>query len=249
MKSAFSSPRRVLLLTLAILSCLPEVFAQGHEPIDRPQSGIMVTGECLTKVTQDTGSVTIGSSALSPSSKECSEKVIKAHEAIKKSVRDLNLPELAVETAEYSVQQECSYHEGKRHCQGFRAHLATRFETSDIARLGDVIAVSSSAGAEDVSGLTIFASPSKIKMARESCLETAMKDALAKAQKLANGAGIKLGKLLSVVEGGGHDLGEPMPMARRVGAAMMAEASAAAPSVDSKPLDVRVEVVARYAVE
>jgi uncharacterized protein YggE len=210
--------------------------------------GIVVSGECLTKVTQDRGSVTIGSSVTATSSKEASERTIKSHEAIRKAVRELNLPDFIAETASYTVQQECSYHEGKRRCQGYRAHLATRFETSDIGRLGDIIAIGSSSSADEISDLSVFASPTSLKAARESCLEVAMKNAATKAQKLATGAGIKLGKLLSVVEQGeqGHP---PIAMAKHFQAEAMSDGVSAAPTVEAKPIDLRVEVTAQYALE
>lgn len=210
--------------------------------------GIIVSGECLTKVTQDRGSVTIGSSVTAVNSKEASERTIKSHEAIKKVVRDLGLPDFVSETASYSVQQDCTYHEGRRRCQGYRAHLATRFETSDIARLGDIIAVGSSSSADEVSDLSMFASPQSLKVARENCLEVAIKNAASKAQKLANGAGIKLGKLLSVIEQGGREH-PPIAMAKHFEAAAMSEGISAVPSVEAKPIDLRIEVTAQYALE
>jgi uncharacterized protein YggE len=235
-------------LLFVICTFHAQAQSQPQHLTGRSVEGIVVSGECLTKVTQDRGSVTVGSSVTASISKDASEKTIKAHEAIKRAVRDLNLPNFIAETSSYTVQQECAYHEGKRNCQGYRAHLATRFETSDIARLGDIIAIGSSSSADEVSDLSTFASPTSLKAARESCLEVAMKNAAAKAQKLAAGAGIKLGKLLSAVEQGERGL-PPIAMAKHFEAAAMSDGVAAAPSVEAKPIDLRVEVTAQYALE
>jgi uncharacterized protein YggE len=211
--------------------------------------GIVVSGECLTKVVQDRGSVVVGSTTVAKTTKEASEKAIKAHESIKSRVLELKLKDFISETAEYSVNQECSYEQGKRHCEGFRARLATRFETSEIGRIGDIIAISSQLGSEEVSDLSTFASPETLKSAREACLEMAMKNAASKAQILARGAGVALGKLLLIEENSEHGGERPMPISKRAfEAAAMSDMASAAPSIDARPLDLRVEITAQYGI-
>jgi uncharacterized protein YggE len=213
-------------------------------------SGIIVSGECLTKVVQDRGSVVLGSTVLAKTTKEASDKAIKAHEAVKAAVKDLNLKDFISETAEYVVDQECTYDQGKRRCEGYRAKLATRFETSEIARIGEVIGVSSRLGSEEVSELRTFAAPPTLKAARESCLETAMKNAASKARILAQGAGVALGKLILVSEVQDNSDIRPMhmPMAKRGFEAAAMSDMPAGPSIDAKPIDLRVEIMAQYGI-
>lgn len=212
--------------------------------------GIVVSGECLTKVIQDRGSVVIGSTIVAKSTKEASERVIKAHESLKVRVLALKLRDFNSETAEYSVNQECSYEQGKRQCEGFRARLTTRFETSEIGRIGEIITISSELGSEEVSDLSTFASPDTLKRAREGCLEVAMKNAASKAQILAKGAGVLLGKLQLVQEVSSHEGVRPFPLARRAfEAAAMSDTAPAAPSIDARPLDLKIEITAQYAID
>jgi uncharacterized protein YggE len=238
------------LSALTIFALIAPLHAQvaRQEPDD--SSGIVVSGECLIKVLQDRGSVVIGSTTVAKNTKEASEKVIKAHETLKTRIRELMLKDFVVETAQYSVDQECSYDQGRRRCEGFRARLATRFETSEIARLGDIIGVSSQLGSEEVSELATFASPQTLKAAREACLEVAMKNAASKAQILAKGAGVALGRLKTVREVSPHGGVRPMPMASRaLEAAAMSDMEGAGPSVDARPLDLKVEITAQYGIE
>lgn len=212
--------------------------------------GIVVSGECLTKVVQDRGSVVIGSTVVAKSSKEASERAITAHETLKSRVKGLMLRDFTSETAEYSVDQECSYDQGRRRCEGFRARLATRFETSEIGRIGDIITISSQLGSEEVSGLTTFAAPETLKKAREACLEGAMKNAASKAQVLAKGAGITLGKLRLVREAENNEREFPIAVGKRsFEAAAFSDMAAPAPSVDARPLDLRVTVTAQYQID
>lgn len=239
---------RAHLILGSLCSLLLTHFAHA-QTMPSATTGITVSGECLTKVLNDRGGVTVGSTALAKTPQLASDQAVKQHEEIKQEVKRLNLKEATTETASYQVYQECSYADGKRRCEGFRAHIATRFETSEIARVGEVIALAAKLGSEEVSGLEIFASPAQVKSARESCLEIATKNAFDKAQKIAIGAGVKLGKVTAISEGsGGGDVSIPRPMAsRRVEGFAMSEASA--PSIDTKPLDLQVHITATYAIE
>lgn len=249
---ASSNLALVALLLIAVLCCITTsgLEAQPATPTARDADGIVVSGECLTKVVQDRGSVVIGSTVVAKSTKDASERAISAHETLKARVKGLMLQDFSAETAEYSVDQECSYDQGRRRCEGFRARLATRFETSEIGRIGDIIAISSQLGSDEVSGLATFAAPETLKKAREACLEVAMKNAASKAHILAKGAGVTLGKLRLVREGDINDREFPPPVARRaLEAAAMSDMAAAVPSVDARPLDLRVTVTAQYQID
>jgi uncharacterized protein YggE len=251
MQRSTSPCNRPWLLALFFVALVPNNVAQSQPRDSETLNGIVVSGECLTKVTQDRGSVVIGSTIVAKSTKEASERAIKAHEALKARVVGLGLKNFISETAEYSVNQECSYDQGKRHCEGYRARLATRFETSEIARIGDIIAISSELGSEEVSDLTTFAAPETVKSAREACLEVAIKNAASKAHTLARGAGVALGKLRLIQESAAPPSDRPIPIGRRglEVAAMSADIASAGPSIDAKPLDLKVEITAQYGID
>lgn len=213
-------------------------------------SGITVTGECLTKVVQDRGSVTVASTARSKISREASERVIKAHEEVRAAVKKLGLKDFVAETAGFSVFEECSYPDGKKVCTGYQARLATRFETSEIGRLGDIIGSAAELGAEEVSSLEMLVSPALMQREREACLERATQNAFSKATKIAAGAGVKLGRTVSIVEGmGGGGVVTPMAEAYSLRSAPMAAAEASGPTVEARPVDVQLVVTANYAIE
>jgi uncharacterized protein YggE len=180
---------------------------------------------------------------------EVSESTIKSHESIKNEVKKLNLPDGLVETILYSVSEECSYDTGKRVCKGFRVRLATRFETSDIPKLSEVISIASKFGAEEVSDLQTFVSPKLMQKEREGCLQVATQNAESKAKKIASGAGVQLGKVKSVTET--QNQTAPWPISPLAGArmAMASSDSVGGASIDSKPVDVTVSVSAIYSVD
>lgn len=215
-------------------------------------SGIHVTGECLKKVSQDRGAVSLGTSTQAPTAQQAAEETIKGHEKMKGDVARLGLKDFTATTESYTVNQDCSYDSGKRVCSGYRAILSTRFETSEIAKVGEIISVASKHGSQEVSQLQTFVSAELLKSEREACLEVATKNAASKAQKLAAGAGVRLGKLLSLKEGDRDERFEPIPVLRQQRAFVAAEAGAiaeGAPSIESKPQELHIVVQATYAIE
>lgn len=217
---------------------------------DDKTRGITVTGECLKKIPQDRGAVTVASSFLAPTPREASQKTIAAHEKMKSAILALKLADMVVETANYSVFQDCSYNaKSERVCSGYRATLGTRFETSDIPSVGEIISTASSQGAQDVSDLETFVSPTKLKAEREGCLEIATRNAKDKASRLASGAGVTLGKILAIQEGAGDNQSFPVQGRMFATAKGLGDSGSSAPSIDAKPVDLTVSVTATYGIQ
>lgn len=247
----YSSKKTATLLAFFLLAGISSGYALPQQPKNFAKRirTITVTGECLTRVVPDRGAVTVASTIVAKKPKEASEKTIAAHEAIKAEVMKLGLRDSVVETAGYSVIEECSYEGAKRSCGGFRARLATRFETSDISQIGEIISVASRLGAEEVAELQTFVSPQLMQREREGCLEVATRNARAKGEKIASGAGVALGGVQSI--------GEEVPsggpvwsMATRVAPMALAGGDAAPEaSVDARPVDVKVVVTAMFGIK
>ena len=210
-------------------------------------NSITTTGQCFAKVAHDRGAITLTSTATAPSAQQASKAVLAAHATLKKAVKELDLKEFYAESVEYSVHQDCSYNKGKRACSGFNARMGTRFETSEIARLGDIIRVSSNQEAEESSRLETFASPQSIQQARENCLEQAMRNAGDKAKRIARGAGVQLGNLLFAKENPLSSEATPPPIARR-GLMEMAATTTNSPVIEAKPLEMYITVTSNYQI-
>lgn len=237
---------RKMMLTIATLLTTPVAFVASVHA-DMPPPSISVTGECLKQIPRDRGATTVTSSVVAPTAREASQKAIKQHEKIKEDVKAKNLVDIITSTVQYSVNQECDYSKSSgRACTGYRATISTRFETPHIEDLEEIISISSNNGAEDVSQLETFVSPATMKAERESCLDIATKNARSKAEKIANGASVTLGKPLSINETGESQ--EHMPRFAQT-RALAAEAKSAAISIDSAPFDLKVSVTATYAIQ
>ncbi len=236
--------------TVASLCALILAMTRAHAlPQTDTGHGIQASGHCLKKVAQDRGSIVVTTSIVASTPKEASERATKAHERVRSEIAKLKFQDSQTETINYSINEECLYENRKRTCRGFRATYASRFETSEIARIGEAIGVAAQNSSEEVSQLQTFVSPSRLKVERESCLEVASQDAAAKALKLARGAGVKLGRLTALAEQ--PEAGNLSPYMPRVAYAMEASSDAemTTPTIESKPVDLEVSVRATYAIE
>jgi len=234
---------RYLLFSVSISLLCPLALADTATTL-----GVQASGQCLKKVAQDRGSIVVTTSVVADSPKEASAQATKAHERVKTEVGKLTLRDFQSETINYSIHQECRYENNKQVCKGFRANYETRFETSEIERIGEAISTAAERSTEQVSQLHTFVSPTKLKGERESCLEIAGRDAKSKALKLASGAGVQLGRLVALAE-----IPESLsisPHQPRIAYAVEAMTdTAGSPTIESKPIDVEVSVRATYAIE
>jgi uncharacterized protein YggE len=234
-----------LFKNFVTLSLLCIAFAQPAHS-DTTPTGITSTGECVAKVSHDRGRVSVGSSTIAKTPSDASKEVNKDHESIKDAIKNLKLPDFTTQTESYIVEQNCSYESGKRVCDGFRASVSTNFETSDLTRLGELVVLAAKMNADEVSGVTTFPSNESLRREREACLEAATRNAAAKANQIAKGAGVTLGGLIAVTESAAPSQLSPIAPFARVAAMEAMSDSRGGPSVESRPVELHVSVIATY---
>ena len=111
----------------------------------------------------------------------------------------------------------------------------------DLSRAGELISSAVAAGANSSWGLSFELSDPKPLLAQAR--EAALTDAKAKAEQIAKATGVKLGRVLSVSDGGDSGGGGPVPMYK-----MAAMADSAMP-IDGGETRVRSNVQVVYAIE
>jgi uncharacterized protein YggE len=152
-------------------------------------------------------------------------KAREAYDRAVVAVKRLELENLEVRTSEYSLNEVREWQKDHLVSKGFQARIGLRVATSNIQKLGEVIAIGSRENLKDISGLTTYLSPEKRKKEHFACLEEASEDARAKADKLATTLGARLGEVLTISE----SYNEPQPPFRPYMAQSMAKAAAPAP--------------------
>ena len=212
---------------------------------DAPPRSVSVSGHCVRTVTPDRGSIVLTVDVLEKELKSATRQAAQTYDRLKVAVEKLSLADLNLTTQEYSVREDRQWENNKTVFKGFRARLGLRVVTSSIDKLGEVIAIGSREGVQDVGALQTFLSEEKRLKEQMECLKQAAENARAKAERLASSLGAKVGEVLRVSEQGA---GGPAPMPRHemmmaMDAAPMAK-SMPAPSIaaGSQTLELDVDV-------
>lgn len=244
-------PKHITFFGLLTLSACAARNEDRHDA--GPGRGILATGTCIKKISQDRGSVTLTTTVLAPTATESSQKATKDSEDVRAAIVALKLPDATFETTGYSVYEEKDYENKKTVSKGFRTRVGFSVETSDISRLGEAIAAASKLGVREIDNLATFVSPQKMKSEYESCLEVATSNARDKADKLAKGAGVRLGKVLSIEEGlrnAGSGDGEGSFKSMRAMAPMSdAQSGKLAPEINARAENLTVSASVKFSVD
>lgn len=208
---------------------------------------VTVQGTCLKNTLPDRGSVEFFSEAVHTDAQKAIATATKAYEAARDSVKKLNLKNLELSTVENSLQEERTWENNKSIFKGYRSRLGLRVYTSQIERLGEVLQTVSKQGIKSFGSLQSDLSPQKLQEEQESCLEIAIQNAKAKADKMAKAAGARVGKVLGLVEGASASAPPQRPM--MMAKAMAFDGTAEAATVDTKAETLSMNVTVTYSLE
>lgn len=219
------------VLALAIAAAAMPV---GAEPTPRE---ITVTGSATVDAVPDVATVTAGVETQAPTAAaalkangEAMTSVFAALEAAGVGERDMQTSELSLNPVFQSDPG------GSQVAPQVVAYQASNLVTAlvrDVASLGATIDALAGAGANRLYGVNFDLD--EPRAALDEARQEAVADARRKAELLATAAGVKLGAVIAISEGGGRG---PVPMSARMGMAM--EAPIASGTVE---LDANVTVV------
>lgn len=200
---------------------------------------VAVTGQCSREVPADRASLVLNAEVNDSSSGGASAKATKLYDKMRNEVKKLGLKNMQLQTSVYSVQPEYDYDKGKQRLRGYKAQMGLEVETSEIERMGEVIELGTKLGLQNVSGLRTFLSVSKRREEHEACLEEAIKNARAKAERMAKAGSAKLGEILTIEEQ--KLTGSPRPPEMYAAKMSMAPESSA-PTVESRSQEIDVTI-------
>lgn len=176
---------------------------------DSPPRTITVSGNGSINTAPDMATITIGVREDADSAREAMDLLTAGLGPVLDELASAGIAATNIQTSGLSLGARYIYpdnHEPK--LVGYTASSSVEVRLHDLSRVGTVLDMAVSEGANQLSGISFgLADPSA---ARDAARRAAVEDALARAGLYAESAGVTLGDVLSISESGGSF---PMPVA------------------------------------
>lgn len=212
----------------AVLLAAPALAQTAETP------RVTVTGSCVAEIVPDRASLSVAVTRQGLDAAKLSAEATAAFNAFRRAVDGLRLPNAVLTGSGLSIRRLLETGPNQRPVfRGYSASASLQIESSDPARLAEVVPLAGGSRIDDVGEIELSVSDGQRRAAELGCLPKASADARARASALAEGIGMALGPALVIGDSG------PGPRPPRPYAPAMMRMSAPAPA---PPPDVPVGV-------
>ena len=212
------------------------------EGIGESARSITVPGLGRVTVTPDVASLQLGVAIVRPTASAARSDAAATMTAVVGALRSGGVADRDLRTSLVSLDAVREYAESGPRVTGYQLANRVAATIRDIASVGALIDAALGAGATSMDGLSFdLAEPAE---ALAEARRRAVADARTRAESLATEAGVGLGRVLAIVEGGSPG-GPPRPMAEF---AMKAMADASTP-IEAGSGELEVRVVVTFAID
>jgi len=160
---------------------------------------LSVVGEGKVDVVPDTGYIDVGITVNNASTVAEAQKTINdTNNKIIQSMKELGIKKEDVKTTNYSVSPNYKYENNENLINGYNGNATIEIKVKDPQMVSKVITKATEAGANQIQGSRfVVSTPEKY---REEARNKAITNAKEQANKIAKNLGIKLGKIVNIVE-------------------------------------------------
>ena len=192
------------------LAATSSAYAQG--PAAPTEPVVVVSGEAVVKAAPDQAWATFAVESRSKNPKDAQMQNAKAMTSVQEHLVAAGIAKDAIRTLSYDLQLESDWVNGRQVPRGYLARNSIEVRLDDISRVGDVIDLAITNGANSVHGVR-FDLKQRESLEREA-LKRATADARGRAEAAAAGVGGSIGRVMRIEEPSGGYPGPPMPMMR-----------------------------------
>lgn len=228
---------KILTLVLAALMAFSPVAAMADDSV------ITVSGTGVVAYKPDTAMITLGVNESAEGAVEAQSIVNRKIDAVKKALIKQGVKEEQIAVGDLGLWANYDYSDNKQKLTGYNASHTLTITLSDMNAVGPLIDAALSAGANQLQGVSFSVKQSS--EAYDKALALAVEKARAKAEVLAQAAGVKLGALEALTEAA--DYGYSPYIAANV--AMSDKAGADPTQVDTGMVNISATVTAVYKLE
>ncbi len=180
-------------------------FAQGGSGVSQSGSKgptrVLVTGDSIVQAQPDTAILTVSVVSQAKRALEAQQDNANKSDAVVRALKSAAGAGAEVKTSGYSLQPIRVYKEGQPPTiTGYEARNSVTVTLADLTKVGPVIDATAQAGANDVSGISFTLR--KDRPARDQALAEATREAVSKAQVIAQALGGRVMRIIEVQEEG-----------------------------------------------
>ena len=233
------------IAALAFVGVIAAACGEGDTVVNSAPggaTGISVGGSGRAVGTPDIVLLQLGVETELPTVTAAREAAASAQQAIVDSLKDNDVDERDIQTVQFTIQPQYDTVNRLRTLRGYRVTNVVSITLREVDKASEVIDDAVAAGGNDIVIRSIAFSIDDPTELREAAREDAVKDAKAKAEQLADAAGVDLGEPISIVEGGFT----PLPQAGI--SSEFARADTATP-IQPGEINIFVSVNILYAIE
>lgn len=200
---------------------------------------VLVTGDSIVQAQPDTAVVTIAVVTQSATALVAQQENATKTEAVIRAVKSAAGAGAEIKTSGYNLQPQYNYRENQQPTIiGYQANNSVTVTLGDLTRVGPVIDAAAQAGANSVSNLLFTLR--RDRPARDQALTEAAREAMGKAQVMAQALGGRVIRIIEVQEAGA---GRPPIIQREADDSFIrARAAQASTPIETGALDIRAQV-------
>lgn len=242
--------KRAMMSILVMSLLFTAHFVLAGDPFASDRNLILTEG--VAEVTGQNDSVGISIAVLTEGRdlEKTSSENAGVTKAVLKAVKDLNIPNLKLETSNYRVTPQKDYDVRPPKIKGYEVHNAVEiilegFESEDLSKhVSNIVGKALGSGANNIRHVQFYIKDRK--SLEEKALTQATEEAIGRARTMAKAAGVKLKRIVSLSTQPGHT--PPKPNLFRA-AHMKVEDQAMAPPIETGESIIRVQVSLAYEIE
>lgn len=180
----------------------------GNQNESRGLTKVWVTGDSIVQAQPDTAILTVSVVTQARRALDAQQENANKSDAVVRALKSVAGAGAEIKTSGYSLQPQRIYKEGQPPTiTGYEARNSVTATIADLTKVGPVIDATAQAGANDVAGVSFTLR--KDRPARDQALSEATREAVSKAQVIAQALGGRVVRIVEVLEEG---VERPRPM-------------------------------------
>jgi len=255
MDTNFQTNNRPVLKAIVILIAVFLALAVVEKAItlaktispSKPDNTISMTAEGKVTGKPDLATVSLGVLTQADTAKGASDENNKSINKIAEAVKKLGIANEDIVTSNLNVYPNYTYTNGKNEINGYQANQNLTIKIHGVDKstdtLNKVLDAAVSSGSNQIQGVGLsFDDPDNLKQeARKQAIDKAKQ----KAKELADQAGLRLGRIVSISESSGYDTPIPYMMDSKAGMG----GGGSAPAVETGSQDITASITVVFEVK